>query len=71
MRRSVDPEWARQNRAELIRSSPSIIVDGLSAYNPRLDIGNYPDLAAWFKQYCLAGRTGLTSVYQLCTRTAP
>jgi len=73
--RSVDPDWARENRAELIRSSslspPSIIVDGLSAYNPRLDIGNYPDLAAWFKHYCLAGRTGLTSVYQLCTRAAP
>ncbi|MBZ5635414.1 MAG: hypothetical protein LAO55_20010 [Acidobacteriia bacterium] len=63
---SVDPEWARQNRAELLRSSPSIIVDGLSAYNSRLDIGNYEDLAAWFKRYCLAGRAGGTAVYQLC-----
>lgn len=63
---SVDPEWARQNRAELVRSSPSIIVDGLSAYNPRLDIANYPDLATWFKRYCLAGRAGLTTVYRLC-----
>ncbi len=68
---SVDPDWARQNRAKLLRSSPSIIVDGLSAYNPRLDIANYPDLAAWFQRYCLAGRAGLTSVYQLCTRAAP
>ncbi len=66
--RSVDPEWARQNRAELLRSSPSIIVDGLSAYNPRLDIRRYPDLAAWFKRYCLAGRAGLTTVYRLCVR---
>ena len=48
---SVDPGWARQNRAELLRSSPSILVDGLSAYNLRLDIRNYPDLAAWFRQY--------------------
>lgn len=63
---SVDPDWARQNRAELLRSSPSFIVDGLSAYNPRLDIANYPDLATWFKHYCLAGRAGLTSVYRLC-----
>jgi 4-amino-4-deoxy-L-arabinose transferase-like glycosyltransferase len=63
---SVDPDWARQNRAELTRSSPSIIVDGLSAYNPRLNIANYDDLAAWFKRYCLAGRTGLTTVYRLC-----
>ena len=68
---SVDPDWARQNRAELLRSSPSIVVDGLSAYNSRLDIGNYPDLAAWFQRYCLAGRVGLTSVYQLCTRASP
>jgi hypothetical protein len=69
---SVDPDWARQNRAELVRSSslspPSIIVDGLSGYNPRLDIRNYPDLAAWLQRYCLAGRAGLTSVYRLCTR---
>ena len=66
---SVDPDWARQNRAELLRSSPSIIVDGLSAYNPRLNIADYPDLAAWFKRYCLAGRAGLTTVYRLCART--
>ncbi len=65
---SVDPEWARQNRRELLRSSPSIIVDGLSAYNPQLDIKNYPDLAAWFQRYCPAGRAGLTSVYRLCVR---
>jgi len=65
---SVDHDWALQNRAELIGSSPSIIVDGLSAYNPRLDIRNYPDLAAWLQRYCPAGRVGLTSVYRLCTR---
>ena len=68
---SVDPNWARQNRAELTRSSPSIIVDGLSAYNPRLNIANYDDLASWFKNYCLAGRAGRTTVYRLCDRAAP
>lgn len=68
---SVDPEWARENRAELMRSSPSILVDGLSAYNPRLDIRNYPDLAVWFKHYCLAGSAGGASVYRLCDRAAP
>jgi hypothetical protein len=66
----VDPEWARDNRAELMRSSslspPSILVDGLSAYNPRLDIRNYPDLAVWFQRYCLAGSAGGTTVYKLC-----
>jgi len=63
---SVDRDWARQNRLELTHSSPSIIVDGLSAYNPRLNIANYDDLATWFKRYCVAGRTGLTTVYRLC-----
>jgi hypothetical protein len=63
---SVDPEWARQNRAELLQSSPAILVDGLSAYNPQLDIRKYEDLAAWFQRYCLAGRAGGTSVYRLC-----
>jgi 4-amino-4-deoxy-L-arabinose transferase-like glycosyltransferase len=64
--RSMNPDWARQNRAELIRSSPSIIVDGLSSYNPRLDIRNYDDLAGWFKNYCLVDRIALTSVYRRC-----
>jgi 4-amino-4-deoxy-L-arabinose transferase-like glycosyltransferase len=67
---SVDPAWARQNREELLRRSslspPSFLVDGLSAFNPRLDIRNYPDLAAWFQRYCLAGRAGGTAVYRLC-----
>jgi hypothetical protein len=63
---SVDPEWSLENRAELVRSSPSFIVDGLSAYNSRLNITNYDDLAAWFKRYCPADRTGLTTVYRLC-----
>jgi 4-amino-4-deoxy-L-arabinose transferase-like glycosyltransferase len=65
---SVDPDWASRNRAELVRSSPSIIVDGLSAYNPRLDIAGYPDLAPWLKRYCLvgSGRIGGVSVYRLC-----
>ena len=66
--RSVDPEWARLNRQELIRGSPSIIVDGLSAYNSGLDIVKFPDLQEWFQRYCQAGRAGGTAVYRLCVR---
>jgi hypothetical protein len=66
--RSVDAEWARLNRQELVRSSPSIIVDGLSAYNSGLDIAKFPDLQEWFKRYCPAGRVGGTTVYRLCVR---
>ena len=64
-----DAAWTPIGRGRTGRSCsavhPSIIVDGLSAYNPRLDIGNYADLGDWFKRYCLAGRAGLTSVYRL------
>jgi hypothetical protein len=65
---SVDPDWASRNRAELLRSSPAILVDGLSAFNPGLNIQSYPDLAAWFRRYCLAGRAGGTAVYLRCPR---
>ena len=66
--RSVDAEWARLNRQELIRSAPSVIVDGLSAYNSSLDIARFPDLQEWFQRYCPAGRAGGTAVYRLCAR---
>jgi hypothetical protein len=65
--RPVDETWARQLRAELARTKPAILVDGLSAYNPQLDIRSYPDLAAWLQQYCLVAATGGTSIYRLCS----
>jgi hypothetical protein len=64
--RSVDPEWAHRNRLELIRSSPAFILDGLSAYNPGLDIARFPDLQEWFRQYCPAGRAGGIVLYRQC-----
>ena len=62
----MDAGWALENRVELARSRPSIVVDGLSKYNPELDIHTYPELAAWMEHYCLMGTTGLTAVYRLC-----
>jgi hypothetical protein len=63
----VAPEWARQNRGELTQSRPTWIADGLSAYNPALDIHRYPDLATWLAQYCEAGKTGGITLYRLCS----
>jgi hypothetical protein len=40
-------------------------LDGLSLYNPRLAISNYPELREWFAQYREIGRTGETIVYRL------
>jgi len=60
----VETEAPRERRAELVRSFPTFILDGLGLYNPRLAIGNYPDLRAWLANYREAGRTGGTVIYR-------
>jgi hypothetical protein len=55
---------AADHRAELARSRPDFIADGLSLYNPRLDIHRYPDLALWFAQYYEVARTPGTVIYR-------
>ncbi|HEY2017845.1 MAG TPA: glycosyltransferase family 87 protein, partial [Bryobacteraceae bacterium] len=47
----VETEAATRRRAELARSHPSFVLDGLSLYNPRLAITNYPDLREWLSHY--------------------
>lgn len=59
-------EWISDNRAALTRSHPDFIADGLSLYNPRLDMHRYPELAEWLKNYCEVGRTGGTIIYRRC-----
>jgi hypothetical protein len=55
----LDPEWARENQEKLIRTQPTFIVDGLSSYNPDLDIHKFPRVAEWLDQhYCNAGSSG-------------
>jgi hypothetical protein len=55
----LDEVWARQNQEKLIQTKPTFIVDGLSAYNPALDIRKFPKLAEWLEQhYCNAGSSG-------------
>lgn len=60
----LDEEWARRNRIELARSRPAFIVDGLSRYNPRLAMGAYPELAAWFAAYEPVAETRFSVVYR-------
>ncbi len=60
----VTPEWARANRAELVRSSPAFVVDGLGLLNPRLAMDQFADLKPWLAHYRLAGRTPLSLIYQ-------
>ncbi len=63
----LDASWALEHQDELARTRPTFIVDGLSAYNPALDIRSFPRLAEWFANYCKVGEAqpGLT-VYRKC-----
>ena len=62
--RPVAPEWAAANRAELVKTRPSLIVDGLSAYNPALDIRRFADLSEWLRGYCVARVEGGITIYR-------
>jgi len=62
---AMAPQWAEQNRRELIETKPTWIVDGLGPLNPALGIGRYPDLAGWLRAYREVGRTRFTVLYQL------
>jgi hypothetical protein len=58
---SVEPA---RRRMELTRARPTIVVDGLGPYNPRLAIGAYPELREWLGAYEEIGRPGQTVVYR-------
>jgi hypothetical protein len=60
----IDWPSAAERRAELARSRPAFLLDGLSLFNPQLAIGRYPELREWFAQYREVGRTGETVIYQ-------
>jgi len=61
----VETASAAAHRAELARSRPTIVIDGLGVFNPRLAMSAYPDLRAWLAQYREVGRTGLTVIYKI------
>ena len=65
--RATMPDIATRNRAELVKTQPTFIVDGLGPYNPALAITNFPDLRNWLDNYREIGRTGGSVVYQLLT----
>ena len=50
-------------RAELARSKPDILIDGLSPFNPALSMDRYPELRAWLAGYREITRTWSTVIY--------
>jgi hypothetical protein len=51
-------------RAELSRSRPDIVIDGLGPFNPSLSMSQYPELRAWLdSNYREVDRTRGTVIY--------
>ncbi len=57
-----------ESRRELARSKPDFIADGLSLYNPRLAMQNYPELRPWLANYQEFARTRTTILYRRAVR---
>jgi hypothetical protein len=56
---------AAQNRKDLIKTQPTLLVDGLGLLNPALAIDQYPELRDWLAQsYRKVGQTKYSLVYQ-------
>jgi hypothetical protein len=60
----VETAGTREKRAELAASRATYVVDGLGAYNPRLAVTGFADLAEWMTAYQEVGRTGGSVVYE-------
>jgi hypothetical protein len=50
-------------REELAHSTPGILIDGLSLYNPSLSMDRYAELRPWLRSYREVARTAGTIVY--------
>jgi hypothetical protein len=69
--RPVETESTRAHRGELARTHPTLIMDGLGPFNPKLAIGEYEDLRPWMAGYREVARTGLTVIYKAIVGQAP
>ncbi len=59
----IAPQMAHDNRLELIKTSPTWVVDGLGPLNPKLRLADSPDLKPWLDHYEVAGTTRATVIY--------
>ncbi len=51
-------------RAELARSQPDVLIDGLTPFNPALSMDHYPELKSWLAGYREIARTHGTVIYR-------
>ena len=64
----IDWPSAAARRAELAKSRPTFVLDGLSLFNYQLAMDRYPELREWLAQYREAARSGQTIIYRLRAR---
>jgi hypothetical protein len=64
----LSPESIAAARRELAASHPDFIVDGLSAYNPKLALSGYPELKDWLAHYREIARIRGMVIYQAIGR---
>jgi hypothetical protein len=62
---SVAPEFTAPNRAELLKSRPAWVVDGLGPYNQTLALAGLNEYAEWLAQYREVARTDFSILYHL------
>jgi hypothetical protein len=62
---AVAPAFVAPNRAELIASRPTWVVDGLGFYNPSMALDRQGYLSAWLSNYEMAGHAGFSILYRL------
>jgi hypothetical protein len=60
----LESEAAAARRVELAQAYPTFVADGLSVYNPRLELTRYPELRTWFARYREVARTAYTIIYR-------
>jgi hypothetical protein len=60
----LETQESRAHRADLTRTHPDFIVDGLGLYNPHLAPANFDDLRPWLANYRELARSGQSAVYE-------
>jgi hypothetical protein len=62
---AVAPGFTAPNRAELLKSRPAWVVDGLGPYNQTLALTAQREFAEWLAQYREVARTDFSILYHL------
>ena len=62
---SVAPEFTAPNLAELLKSRPAWVLDGLGPYNRTLALAGLNEYADWLAQYREVARTDFSILYHL------